>query len=311
MPQRQYRRSKEKQMSNTELLEIHTVETPPHIVVGVDGSADGKSALAWAATQASRTNVGLKIVTAIDPNQQYVDNREAQRLMDQILAEAAGEALAVDPGLAISHAQYLGSPSGQLIKESNGAHLLVVGSRGMGGFAGLLLGSVSRKCLHGAECPIVVVRATDSAVRSVDGNKPRIVVGVDGSKSSNAGLLWAGSQAELTGAELEALSAWEWMQSYQWGMVVPNDLDPRADAARMLGKAIEPAGHAFPDVVIDPVVAQGPAADILVKASAGAELLVLGSRGHSEFVGVLIGSVSEHCVTHAQCTVIVMHGPHD
>jgi nucleotide-binding universal stress UspA family protein len=279
-------------------------------VVGVDGSPDGKAALAWAAAQASRTKVGLRIVTAIGPNRQYVDNREAQRLMDQVLSEAGSDALAIDPDLVISHAQYLGSPSGVLIEESDGAHLLVVGSRGMGGFAGLLLGSVSRRCLHGAKCPIVVVRESDTpgSAGTIEHDRPRIVVGVDGSKSSNDALLWAGSQAQLTGAKLEAVMVWEWMQSYGWGLVVPDGLDPRADAGQALTEALEPVGRAFPDVVVDPVVIQGPATELLVKASIGADLLVVGSRGHSEVLGILIGSVSEHCATHAHCPVLVMHG---
>ncbi len=281
------------------------------IVVGVDGSADSAAALRWAAAQAARSQLSIKVVTAFGPDHQFVDEEESRRLMDEVAAQATSEVQLAAPEVAVSHVERLGSPRRVLVDESEGANLLVVGSRGQGGFAGLLLGSVSRASIHGSKCPVVVVRSSDDeeASRATSGVH-RIVVGVDGSESSNAAVQWAANQAELTGATLEALMLWDWVQSYGWGFVTPRNLDPAAECGRLLETALTPVRSAHPGLTIDSAVVQGPAAQLLVKASTGADLLAVGSRGHSELVGTLLGSVSEYCVVHAHSPVLVMRGPH-
>ena len=136
---------------------------------------------------------------------------------------------------------------------------------------------------------------------------PRIVVGIDGSAGSLAALDWAVRQAESTGSTLEAVTSWEWPSSY--GMAfsyVPSNYDPAVDAQKILDDALEPVRRAHPDLTIKPVVVEGHPAPVLVEESRGADLLVVGSRGHGEFAGMLIGSVSEHCVTNAHCPVLVL-----
>ncbi len=133
----------------------------------------------------------------------------------------------------------------------------------------------------------------------------RIVVGVDGSPSSVAAVEWAAHQAELTGAVLLALMTWEWPTSYGWSLPIPSEYDPEHDTEKCLGQALEPIRAAHPTITIEAEVLEGHPAPILVKASEGADLLVVGSRGHGEFAGMLIGSVSEHCVTNAHCPVLV------
>jgi nucleotide-binding universal stress UspA family protein len=134
----------------------------------------------------------------------------------------------------------------------------------------------------------------------------RIVVGVDGSGSSVRALNWAAQQAELTGAQLEVITTWEWPMSYGWAAPYVPDWDPSADARKVLTEAVELVRQAHPGVTVDTNVAEGHPAPALVEASRGADLLVLGSRGHGEFVGMLLGSVSEHCVTNAHCPVLVV-----
>jgi nucleotide-binding universal stress UspA family protein len=133
----------------------------------------------------------------------------------------------------------------------------------------------------------------------------RIVVGVDGSPSSLEALSWASRQAHLTGSTLEIVTTWEWPSSYGWVAPVPDDFDPEQEFRRSLEAAVASAHAAYPDLSIDPRVVSGHPAPILVEASKGADLLVVGSRGHGEFVGMLLGSVSEHCATNAQCPVLV------
>jgi nucleotide-binding universal stress UspA family protein len=134
----------------------------------------------------------------------------------------------------------------------------------------------------------------------------RIVVGVDGSVPSKAALGWAIRQAKLSGAVVEAVIAWHHPASYGYPVTVPDDSDYSELAAKVVADAIaEVAGPAGPVEIRSKVVEGNPAAGLLA-ASAGAELLVVGSRGHGGFVEALLGSVSQHCVHHAQCPVVII-----
>jgi nucleotide-binding universal stress UspA family protein len=133
----------------------------------------------------------------------------------------------------------------------------------------------------------------------------RIVVGVDGSESSARALKWAAEQAQLTGAVLEVVTTWEWPTSYGWGVVIPEGWSPTDDAQKVFDQAVGPVAEAHPGVTIRPMIVEGHPAPVLVEESEGADLLVVGSRGHGEFAGMLLGSVSEHCVTNAHCPVLV------
>jgi nucleotide-binding universal stress UspA family protein len=137
-----------------------------------------------------------------------------------------------------------------------------------------------------------------------------IVVGVDGSESSLAALRWAVRQARLTGARLEIVSAWEWPASYLgWGTPEPPDYDPGDEARRQLDKAISAVLTPGDVIEVGRSVVEGYAAPVLEALSKTADLVVVGSHGHGEFVGLLLGSVSEHCVTHCHCPVVVIRGP--
>jgi nucleotide-binding universal stress UspA family protein len=131
----------------------------------------------------------------------------------------------------------------------------------------------------------------------------RIVVGVDGSASSKTALDWAIRQAKLTGAVVDAVIAWRYPGAYGYPGPVGDDTDYSELAARVVTESIaEVAGPAE----IRPKVVEGNPAAVLLAASAGAELLVLGSRGHGGLVEALLGSVSQHCVHHATCPVVII-----
>ena len=134
----------------------------------------------------------------------------------------------------------------------------------------------------------------------------RIVVGIDGSDSSIGALDWAAHQAESTGSLLEVIMTWEWPTNFGWTAPLPADFTPETDARRVLDEAVEKVRSTHPGVDVRSTVLEGHPASALIEASRGADLLVLGSRGHGEFVGMLLGSVSEHCVTHAYCPVLVL-----
>lgn len=131
------------------------------------------------------------------------------------------------------------------------------------------------------------------------------MVGVDGSESSLGALDWAAGQAELTGAEIEVVVSWEWPTSYGWAVPYPEGWNPRDDATKVTDEPVARTRQAHPSLSISVTVTEGHPAPVLVEASRGADLLVVGSRGHGEFAGMLLGSVSEHCVTNAHCPVLV------
>lgn len=141
------------------------------------------------------------------------------------------------------------------------------------------------------------------------GSGRRIVVGVDGSQSSIDALRWAVGQARLTGAELTAVMSWEFPTSiaYAWGPV-SDDTDWDGDTRKELEKTITENLEADDAATVQRSVVRGHPARALLDASAGAELLVVGSRGHGGFSGLLLGSVSQYVIAHASCPVLVVHG---
>jgi len=137
----------------------------------------------------------------------------------------------------------------------------------------------------------------------------RIVVGVDGAEPSLAALRWAVRQAELTGAPLDIVSAWEWPVSYLgWETPVPPDYDPADEARRQLDKAVSAVLTPGDAIEVQQSVIEGHPAPVLEALSKSADLIVVGSHGHGEFTGMLLGSVSQHCVTHCHCPVVVIRG---
>ena len=134
----------------------------------------------------------------------------------------------------------------------------------------------------------------------------RIVVGVDGSSPSKAALAWAVRQAGLTGAAVDVVTAWEFPSFFPTPWPPELGGDWKELAQRVVTGAVAELPDTGGHVEIRPQVAEGNAAQLLLDASAGADLLVVGSRGHGGFAEVLLGSVSQHCVHHATCPVVVI-----
>jgi nucleotide-binding universal stress UspA family protein len=136
----------------------------------------------------------------------------------------------------------------------------------------------------------------------------RIVAGVDGSASSLEALRWAIRQAELTGSSVDAVIAWQppAASGLEWGVTVVDDTDYAELAAKTLAEAISLAADPASRARVRPLVGEGNAAQVLLDASADADLLVVGSRGHGGFASALLGSVSLHCAHHAHCPVVVI-----
>jgi len=141
---------------------------------------------------------------------------------------------------------------------------------------------------------------------------PRIiVVGVDGSEPSRRALRWAAQQAKLTSAALNVVTSWEFPPSFGWAPPYPQEFDPNQDARKALEETVGAELGTDPEVVVQLTVVEGHPSLVLTEAARGAELLVVGSRGHGAFAGMLLGSVSEYCASHSPCPVVVVRHPDD
>lgn len=197
-------------------------------------------------------------------------------------------------------------PAAALVAASEHAGVVVVGNRGCGGFTGLLLGSVGVELAAHAACPVVIVRHDD---RSAGPEAGRVVVGIDGSHDAEHALQFAFEQASYRNAGLTALHAYQWPASTGPGDMLPLAYDPddlRDDERRTLSESTSGWAEKYADVDIRHTVVRGRPAAVLIEASAGAELLVVGSRGRGGFKGLLLGSVSQAAIHHAACPVAVI-----
>jgi nucleotide-binding universal stress UspA family protein len=135
----------------------------------------------------------------------------------------------------------------------------------------------------------------------------RIVVGVDGSESSKSALRWAARLQPVLKGEIQAVACWEYPSTYGWGTALPSDWRPDLDAAKMLENTVDEVFGSERPAGLTCSSCEGRANYVLLEASSGADLLIVGSRGHGGFAGLLLGSVSAACTEHAKCPVLVAH----
>ncbi len=281
------------------------------VVVGVDGSPSSLVAAEHAARAALLRSRPLLLVhgylhpfgygVPLNPYELGVPmpSEEAQKMLERTAAELTERW----PGLAAEARQVTGGPGATLIEESHRAELVVVGSRGLGGFAGLLLGSVSAQVAAHAHCPVLVVRPDEQPI-PVDGP---VLVGVDGSESSRLAVGLGADEAALRDVPLVLVH----VDPLDGDRTVPEEIEEaqaayQAEAVRLLADASAVVRAEHPDLVVreHPVRAAG-AAQGLIEASSTAALLVVGTRGRAGFAGLLLGSASQAAIQHAHCPVLV------
>ncbi|GIH95221.1 universal stress protein [Planobispora siamensis] len=281
------------------------------IVVGVDGSAPAMAAVEWAAQDAARGGAALKIVHVHDtgagvPPLSLVSPADepggsVAGHAREVLTAAAQRARDRAPGIEITTDLAAGKAVERLKSESERADTLVVGSRGIGGFAGLVLGSAGLGLAGHAAGPVVVVRAPSRTVHDV------IVVGFDGSEHSEAALDYAFTQARRRGARLRAVYAWQppVLSAYALGYsLVPDGLfEESADSVR---RRLEPWREKHPDVELEESAVHGHPVPVLSDASRRADLVVVGSHGRGGFGSAVLGSVSHGVLHRAHCPVAVV-----
>lgn len=151
---------------------------------------------------------------------------------------------------------------------------------------------------------------TPEALAAAEAGNGRIVVGVDGSEPSKQALRWAAFIASTTGASIDAIASWR-LNAFASGPALierPAEWDRTKEISAMLSATLTDVFADSPPARLNSVVQEGVAAKVLVEASEGARMLIIGNRGHGGFVGLLLGSVSTVCAAHATCPVMVIHG---
>ncbi|MGW3353427.1 universal stress protein [Nonomuraea rubra] len=267
------------------------------ILVGVDGSRAGLEAAGWAAREAELRAVPLLVAHAM-PRWAY--ETEAGRLAEvaawmreggrSVLAAAEERARGDQPKISVRTTFLPDDPRTALIEAARDSELLVVGSHGLGGVRGMLVGSVAYGVAGHAPCDVVVVRQTSSTAAG------EIVAGADGSPASPRVLEFAFAEAELRGGRLRVVHA-----RAQQGF------DPVAqEGPGALKEALSDLRARHPDVTVAEESVHGHPVEVLREAAAGAELLVVGSHGHGTFAGMVLGSVSHALLHHAPCSLAVV-----
>ncbi|GIJ13002.1 universal stress protein [Micromonospora andamanensis] len=283
------------------------------ILVGYDGSPDAAAAVEWALDQARRDGrpvrlayvfewltvagwVGPGVTPGMWPDEQ------ARQQVEELVGKAAADAATAHPGLDVRGEVLDGPPALILEEASTQAGLLVLGSRGHGGFAGLLAGSTAVSVTAHAHCPVVVVRR-----RPTESDRTgHVAVGVDGSEHSLLALGFAFEQAALRRVPLHVVRAWQPRRD-QWGLLGEQARDAAlADQRAELDEALHRWQDTFPDVEVTVETAAAAPAGLLIDASRNAQLIVVGTRGRGGLRGMLLGSVSQQLLQHAHCAVAVV-----
>lgn len=285
------------------------------IVAGVDGSAAALHAVRWAAHEAARRGVPLRLLHVCHllpvrhPRQIAPPAEYRNAILDQgrhWLTEAEEAAWHVEPGLAVSTDMQDGIAADVLIRETRTARLLVLGSRGLGGFAAMLLGSVSVALAAHGHCPVVVVRSADE--RTAPPETGPVLVGVDGSELSEAAIGFAFEAAAARGVPLIALHTWFDVDVAGGWATIPGTIDwdhVQEQETKALTAAVAPWRAKYPNVEVRELVERERPAHALLRRGAGAALVVVGSRGRGAVTGLGLGSVSQALLHHAECPVVV------
>lgn len=279
------------------------------VVVGADGSEHGVAALRWAADTAVAYGLPLTVLHA------RPDAAAEPVLLSEptgVLADSVAVARERQPGLEIRALQMPDAPVQSLLTAGEEADVLVLGSRGVEGFRGLLLGSTTMHVAPYAQCPVVVVHSgleggvPFERLADYPGNPGQVVLGYDGSPASNRAAAFAFRHAEAIGCGVVAVSVEAGRGEPETEPIDPENATPGSDTSAFHSPVIVTAS-AFPDVPVSFVAGTGRPAEVLLSQAVGAELLVVGSRGSGGFSGLIVGSVTQKVLAHADCPVAVLH----
>ncbi|MEV2250352.1 universal stress protein [Streptomyces sp. NPDC050147] len=283
------------------------------VVVAVDGSAGSDHALEWALTAARLRNAPLRIVhvrqyalpLADGPYMPTIDHRlDSDPVVERVRGALEGRANL--PPLTVEVVD--GAPGRDIAPLGDEARLLVLGSRGRGGFTSLLLGSNGLACAREAACPVVVVRPGDGITA---GAGPCVVLGLDVLSPHEETIGFAFAEADLRGAVLRVVCAYPgpvlvYTATGDFVTSAEADAATAAQYTELAGRQLAPFQERYPNVSVEREVLPGDAAGILVDASREADLVVVGRHQSRRSLGRLMGSVTNAVLLHAKGAVAVV-----
>ncbi len=282
------------------------------ITVGYDSSPGGQAAADWALNEAARSGARVHLVYVL-PSPTYPAGPmmpipatwpfgDIRAEAEQLVADVVAAATEAHPGVHLTGEVVQGGPVPVLLEQSGRSRLLVVGSRGHGGFAGLLLGSVSTAVSAHAHCPVVVVRPDHPQPQP---NAP-VLVGVDGSPCSHLALRFAFEAAEGRQVGLRVVRAVVPAGALWSAPEATPSVDVHDHEEAELTEWVAAWQDKFPSVTVTTEAVVDTPAMALVRTSRHAQLAVVGSRGLGGFGGMLLGSVSQQVLHHGHCPVAVV-----
>ena len=276
------------------------------MLVGVRNVDTSRAAVQWAARRAHSRGLGLHLVHIVDAGMRRADNAgllEATRLdVDAMLAAAANIAREVAPGVAVTTDSAEGDPLGELVRLSQDADMVVVGSDSAGDDSSGSHGNRGFRIAAASTTPVAVIPTLDVTQRH------GVVVGVDGSPLSDHALAFAIAEADRLGETLVAVNAWPNPVVYGYDLAFPVEYveDLTEIGGDTLTRSLDKVMGAHPNVSVRRVVAEGDPTSVLLDEAASASLVVVGSHGRGAVARFLLGSVSHGVLNKlAAPTVIV------
>jgi nucleotide-binding universal stress UspA family protein len=282
-----------------------------HIVVGIDGSSSAGQAVRWAAGYAERHRLPLRLVHVYDIPIGYLPGVVAPAAVRESLREqgwrwvrqAAGDAAGRGPELVVER----GVAVPALVDQSREAAQVVLGSRGLGGFTGLLVGSTAAALAGRAHCPVLVVRGEPAEPDGPVEVGP-VVVGVDGTPAGEAAIAFAFAEASARNAELTAVHTWSeaLLETLLVGDTSADYRPSQQQAYEILAERLAGWQEKYPEVTVHREVVRDRPAVALSRYAEHAALVVVGTRGRGGFGGLILGSTSQHLLAHAPCPVAIV-----
>jgi nucleotide-binding universal stress UspA family protein len=283
------------------------------IIVGYDGSAQSEVALRWALDEGVRRSAPIAIAHVVTPDVGQAgahrgrgpgrSEQQARSAIERIAREAYDWGRL---GIEVTGDVIDGPIASALCEQSRRACMVVVGARGLGGFAGLQIGSICLKVAAHAHCPVVVVRGD----LQVPDRRP-VAVGVDDSAQGRLAVGLAFEEAALRDVALVAMRGWG-MPRLPWHSVdrrLAPPIEARSTVERhLVNEVVASWRERYPDVEVTTRLECVTAAHALTVASRDAQLMVIGSRGSGGFADLALGSVSQQLLHHSLCSMIVVRG---
>jgi nucleotide-binding universal stress UspA family protein len=295
-----------------------------NVTVGLDGSLESRAAAEWAAREAKLRGLPLRLVHVWEPvpepmAQAPLLGAETQAHWSERIPREAAEGLRLrHPGVDVDMEQIAGRPMDALAEAAKDAELLVLGSRGLSGFGGFLVGSVGMAVIAHTETPVVLVRAGEQAADEHEADPAGIpsaatayrpvVLGLDTGHPDDAVIAFAFEEAARRGTALRVVHGWNLPPYFAYGL--PADPELNAELGRQeaaaLAKALRPWRQKYPDIEVVEVSRPGSPANHVIDASREASLVVVGRRTRRSPIGAHIGSVAHAVLHHAAAPVAVV-----